>query len=108
MTIKPRFHALAAREKVRAFQLVKRLQQNALGQLKPELTMGQIRSIEILLRKCLPDLLQAENVQTLLHRFVVEIPKTLGKEEWLEKYGPRTVEGEIVDLPKLADMRHPQ
>ena len=100
------FHALAAREKIRAFQLVKRLQENAMGELKPELTIGQIRSIEILLRKCLPDLLQAENVQTLLHRFVVEIPKTLSKQEWLTKYGPQTIEGEILDLPKLSDMRH--
>lgn len=54
-------------EKIRATQLVNRLQDNALGRLEvydpstekmvlTELTPGQIKSIEILLKKSLPDL----------------------------------------------------
>ena len=49
-------HSPYVREKIRATHLLLRLQENAFGRLDPELTMRQIRSIEILLRKCLPDL----------------------------------------------------
>jgi|SRR5215831_3561985 len=95
---KRRFHAVAAREKIRAFQLVKRLQENALGLIEPELTRGQIRSIEILLRKCLPDLMQSEQIQMALHRYVVEIPPTLSRDEWLAKYGPKMIEGQATEV----------
>ena len=43
-----------SRDKIQATQLVKRLQSHALGEI--DLDASQIRSIEILLRKCLPDL----------------------------------------------------
>jgi hypothetical protein len=57
-------HHAEIRKRIQAVQLINRLQGNAMGTLSPhhlakgqiELTMGQIRSIEILLRKCLPDL----------------------------------------------------
>ncbi len=44
-----------AREKIRVTQLVNRLQNHALGKLK-KLEPSQLRAIEILLRKRLPDL----------------------------------------------------
>ena len=47
-----------SRDKIRATQLVKRLQSHALGEL--ELTQTQIKAAEILLKKCLPDLKQSE------------------------------------------------
>lgn len=43
-----------AREKIRTTQLINRLQDHALGKTKMEST--QVRSVEILLRKSVPDL----------------------------------------------------
>jgi hypothetical protein len=51
----------ATREKIRTTQLIKRLEANSLGELKPELSPSQVRSIEILLRKTLPDLTSVEH-----------------------------------------------
>jgi len=48
-----------ARKRIQTTQLVKRLQENGLGNITPELTPGRVRSIEILLRKTLPDLTSA-------------------------------------------------
>lgn len=42
------------RKKIQTSQLINRLQQNANGEI--EMTQGQIKSAEILLRKSLPDL----------------------------------------------------
>lgn len=47
-------HDQRTREKIRTSQLVNRLEQNAFGEI--ELTQGQIKSIEVLLKKSLPDL----------------------------------------------------
>lgn len=45
-----------SRAAIQTTQLVKRLQANGLGQITPELSASQVKSIEILLRKRLPDL----------------------------------------------------
>lgn len=47
-------HDYKTREKIRTSQLVNRLTDHALG--KVELSTSQVRSIEVLLRKTLPDL----------------------------------------------------
>lgn len=47
-------HDTRTREKIQTSQLVNRLQDNAFGNI--ELTQSQLKSIEILLRKSLPDL----------------------------------------------------
>jgi hypothetical protein len=49
-----KFHTDEIRAKIQATQLIKRLTEHALGtvDLKPE----QVRSIDILLKKCVPDL----------------------------------------------------
>ena len=73
------------REKIRASQLINRLQSCAMGEI--ELTMLQIRAIEILLRKCLPDLAAVEIGPEQTHRYVVEVPNMLSREEWQRKYG---------------------
>src|SRR6266566_4098164 len=52
------FHPDYVREKIRASQLINRLQKCAFGEIS--LTMTQLRAIEILLRKCIPDLAAAE------------------------------------------------
>jgi hypothetical protein len=44
------------RERVQVTQLVKRLQNHGLGKLKKPLDPSQVKAIEILLRKTLPDL----------------------------------------------------
>jgi hypothetical protein len=44
------------REKIKISMLINRLQENAFNELPTELTAGQLKSIEILLRKSLPDL----------------------------------------------------
>jgi len=102
------FHPDHVREKIRASQLINRLQNNALGLLEPELTMRQIRSIEILLRKCVPDLSHADISVNAPHRYVVEMPPTLSRDEWLKKYGgssTETTSSETIDLPSLSEIR---
>jgi hypothetical protein len=60
------------------------LQKCAFGEIS--LTMTQLRAIEILLRKCLPDLAAAEIKTEQTQRYVVEIPPLLDNVEWQEKY----------------------
>ena len=45
-----------ARQKIKTTQLINRLQNHGLGTLKPPLDQTQIRAIEVLLRKSVPDL----------------------------------------------------
>lgn len=47
-------HDTRTREKIQTSQLINRLQENAFGKI--DLTQSQLKSIEILLRKSLPDL----------------------------------------------------
>ena len=54
-------HDQRTRDKIQTSQLINRLQDNALGVLPAELTQGQIKSIEILLKKRLPDLAQLQS-----------------------------------------------
>tara|TARA_R110002020_G_scaffold48382_7_gene138005 strand:+ start:4035 stop:4328 length:294 start_codon:yes stop_codon:yes gene_type:complete len=44
------------RQRIQATKLIDRLQQNAFGELAEELSPSRLKSIEILLRKTLPDL----------------------------------------------------
>jgi hypothetical protein len=62
------------------------LQAFALGTAKYELSLAEIRAIEVLLRKCVPDLVQTEIKADIMHRYVVEIPPLLSNAEWQEKY----------------------
>ena len=79
------FHSDYVREKIRASQLINRLHKCAFGEIS--LSTTQLRAIEILLRKCIPDLTAAEFKSERTHRYVVEIPGVLTKEQWLQKYG---------------------
>ena len=79
------FHPDYVREKIRASQLINRLQKCAFGEIT--LTMTQLRAIEILLRKCLPDLAAVEIQPEQTHSYVVEVPNMLSREEWQRKYG---------------------
>jgi hypothetical protein len=98
------FHPDHVREKIRASQLINRLQAHFFGEI--ELTAAQIRTAEILLRKCLPDLAAAEIGSGQAHRYVIEVPPTLSKEEWQKKYsGSLTTTPESIDLPTLSEIR---
>ena len=79
------FHPDCVREKIRASQLINRLHKCAFGEIS--LTTTQVRAIEILLRKSIPDLAAAEIKSEQTHRYVVELPPVLTKAEWQEKYG---------------------
>ena len=79
------FHPNYVREKIRTTQLINRLQKFAFGEI--ELTMTQVRAIEILLRKSVPDLAAVEIKSEHTHRYVVEVPPLLDRDEWQRKYG---------------------
>src|SRR5262249_45554976 len=97
------FHPDYVREKIRASQLINRLQNCALGKI--ELTMPQIRAIEILLRKCLPDLAHTDISVDAPHRYVVEIPPTLDQDAWLKKYGGSS---ETIDFRGSPEIKNPE
>jgi hypothetical protein len=48
---------------------------------------SQVRAIEILLRKSVPDLTKTEVQAEATHRYVAQLPEVLSREEWLAKYG---------------------
>jgi len=54
-------HQSAVRERIKVSQLLNRLQKNALGELEAPLTRDQIKCIEILLAKAIPDLKSIEH-----------------------------------------------
>lgn len=66
-------HDQKTREKIQTSQLINRLTNHAFGEL--ELTSSQVKSIEILLRKTLPDLKQLEVSGSVVN---------LTHEQWLE------------------------
>jgi hypothetical protein len=72
------FHPDYVREKIRASQLINRLQAHFFGEI--ELTATQIRTAEVLLRKCLPDLSPTDGSGQSTHRYVVEVPAQLSRE----------------------------
>lgn len=62
-------HDNKTRERIKTSQLINRLQSNALGEI--ELTKDQIRSIEILLKKTLPDLQQVSHEGSIDQNVIV-------------------------------------
>ena len=84
-TRKVLFHPDYVRQKIQASQLINRLHKFAFGEIS--LTMTQLRAIEILLRKSIPDLAAAEIRSEQTYRYVVELPPVLSRDEWLRKYG---------------------
>jgi len=80
------FRSEVHRARIQASQLINRLQKFALGKAEYKLTISEIRAIEVLLRKCVPDLVQADINATVTHRYVVEIPAMLSAQEWSQKY----------------------
>jgi hypothetical protein len=99
------FHLDHAREKIQAGHLIDRLQDHIDGKLT--LSNSQVRAIGILLKKVVPDLAQIQIAGEVQHKYVVEVPALLTKDEWQKKYGvtrqepPPTLELEPVPTPHL-------
>jgi hypothetical protein len=87
------------RARIKATQLVNRLQAHIFDGLL--LSLSQVRAIEILLRKCIPDLTAVAVKADVTHRFVAMLPDVLDKNEWIRKYGdPRQLEGTTDEKPE--------
>ncbi len=78
------FHSEVARAKIQASMIIERMQKHFKGEL--ELSMTQIRVGEILLRKCVPDLVQTDILAQITHRYVIEAPAQLTRDQWEQKY----------------------
>ena len=79
------------RSKIQVGLLVKLLQDNAEGRI--ELTQGRLKSIEILLKKAMPDLSAVEHAGTVDGpvRYYAELPrKDATPEAWSERVGEGT------------------
>jgi hypothetical protein len=83
--IKPLVHPEHVRQKIQMHRLIALLHECAFG--KVELSMPRLRAIEILLRKAIPDLTATAITADVTHRYVMQLPDVLNKEDWLRKYG---------------------
>lgn len=69
------------RERIKSSMLINRLIAHGLGEC--EMSATQVRAIEILLRKTLPDLASVENKTEVTHRYVARLPsKEISSEAW--------------------------
>lgn len=75
-------HPEKVRERIRTTQLVRRLRNHALGKL--EMSPTQVKAVEILLRKTLPDLSSVEMTADVRQRDVSDQPLT--DEQWSKQY----------------------
>lgn len=85
------WHPDSVREKIKVTQLVNRLQRFIEGEI--ELTPARVRAIEILLKKCVPDLSSTEVKSDVTVHNIMEVPPVLAtSEEWEKKYGKETLQ----------------
>jgi hypothetical protein len=100
------FNPDEVRAKIQAIKLVKALQDfifetvDKNGRRLADLSMPQVRAIDVLLKKVVPDLTRTLISADLNVRYVAELPKVLTKSEWIAKYGtpdPKLIEGTIDD-----------
>lgn len=84
-------HDDETRLKIRTSQLVNRLTEHALGQIALEAT--QVKAIEILLRKTLPDLQSIDaNIDGEIRNFVIS-GEPMSEDDWEATYGVATSDG---------------
>lgn len=73
--------------------LLNRLNQNALGKLAKEMTSGQVKSAEILLRKLIPDLSSVDQTTEVNVNYVAAAPEIQpDKDKWLQQHAPSTIQ----------------
>jgi len=88
-----KFHPDEVRSKIQAIRLVDVLHQfifseeDKNGRKLADLSMAQVRAIDCLLKKVVPDLTRTLISADVNVRYVAELPKVLTKEEWVRKYG---------------------
>ena len=93
------WHPDEVRARIRATELINRLQSHIFDGL--ELSLSQVNAINILLRKCIPDLSAATVTADINVRYVAHLPEPISREAWLAKYGgdyldpARTIEGHV-------------
>lgn len=86
-------HDMRSRERIRTGALLRRLQKFALGEKGDQgeaikLSAGEIKSIDILLRKTIPDLTAVEHSGEVVRRDISDQP--LSEQQWSEQYGTPT------------------
>ena len=94
---KTRMNLTGTRAKIQAAKLIARLQDHIFGRLKTPLDVSQVRAIDILLKKVVPDLTRTEVTADITHRYVVRLPDVLDKETWLKRFGDprREIDGTL-------------
>lgn len=84
-------HDDETRAKIQTSQLVNRLTAHALGET--DLTQTQVRAIEILLRKTLPDLSAVEHSGEVAHPTVIRAPEIAHSvDQWQQQHAPPTIQ----------------
>ncbi len=79
------------RQRIQTSQLINRLHGHVFDGV--ELSSTQLKAVEILLRKTLPDLTAAENKTEVLHRYVARLPEKLkSTEEWQKQHAQPTIQ----------------
>jgi len=103
-----KFHPDEVRSKIQAIRLVDILHQfifsavDKNGVKLADLSMAQVRAIDCLLKKVVPDLTRTLISADVNVRYVAELPKVLTKEEWVKKYGtPDTLELTALPAPTV-------
>jgi hypothetical protein len=91
------FNTAECRAKIKATMLIHRLQAHIFDGL--EMSMSQIKAIDILLKKIIPDLTRTEIAADLNVRYVAELPKVLTREEWVAKYGSNHLDLKALPVP---------
>jgi hypothetical protein len=79
-------HSEDTRQKIKTAWLIHRLQMHVAG--KFDLSPTQVRAIDILLKKVMPDLVSADITADVNFHYVAELPPTLELDEWQRRYGP--------------------
>src|SRR5580765_3050730 len=99
-----KFHPDEVRSKIQAIRLVDVLHHfifsevDKNGHKLADLSMAQVRAIDCLLKKVVPDLTRTLISADVNVRYVAELPKVLTKQEWINKYGtpdPKLIEGSV-------------
>ena len=104
-----KFHPDEVRSKIQAIRLVDVLHQFIFSEVDKDgrklanLSMAQVRAIDVLLKKVVPDLTRTLISADVNVRYVAELPKVLTKEEWVKKYGvPDTLELTALPAPPAS------
>ena len=102
-----KFHPDEVRSKIQAIRLVDILHQfifssvDKNGVKLADLSMAQVRAIDCLLKKVVPDLTRTLISADVNVKYVAELPKVLSRDEWVKKYGnpepPRMIEGTVTN-----------